>query len=352
MQEKKITLQLLAKKMDISVTTISRVLNGLGEQYRISDKTIELVNTTAEKFNYRPNNIAKGLRLKKSSTIGLIVPDITNTWFAQLALEIEKEARKHNYNIFLCNSNDDIKVEKKSISLLQNWMVDGIIIAPIGLESEHLVKASKTGTPIVLIDRFFEGIDLPYITSNDYEGALEANQYLIDKGHKKIACFQGIVDTSTNNQRLNGYKQALKMNNITLDPNLLMGVDFGFNNGYNCAKKLIKNLDKTHITAIFSMGNQITLGALKAFKEEGIKIPDSLSIVSFDEQIYSDLLFTPLTTVSHMNENMGEISLRMVLDQLDKTIKTKPTNIVLKSKLIVRNSVKNLLPKNEYIPIT
>ena len=113
MQEKKITLQLLAKKMDISVTTISRVLNGLGEQYRISDKTIELVKTTAEKFNYRPNNIAKGLRLKKSSTIGLIVPDITNTWFAQLALEIEKEARKHNYNIFLCNSNDDIKVEKK-----------------------------------------------------------------------------------------------------------------------------------------------------------------------------------------------------------------------------------------------
>ena len=95
MQEKKITLQLLAKKMDISVTTISRVLNGLGEQYRISDKTIELVKTTAEKFNYRPNNIAKGLRLKKSSTIGLIVPDITNTWFAQLALEIEKEARKH-----------------------------------------------------------------------------------------------------------------------------------------------------------------------------------------------------------------------------------------------------------------
>ena len=115
---------------------------------------------------------------------------------------------------------------------------------------------------------------------------------------------------------------------------------------------LIKNLEKTHITAIFSMGNQITLGALKAFKEEGIKIPDSLSIVSFDEQIYSDLLFTPLTTVSHMNENLGEISLRMVLDQLDKSLKTKPTNIVLKSKLIVRNSVKNLLPKNEYIPIT
>ena len=120
MQEKKITLNYLAKKLNISVTTISRVLNGLGTQYRISENTIGLITKTAEKLNYSPNNFAKGLRLKKSSTIGLIVPDITNTWFAQLALGIEKEARKHHYNIFLCNSNDDIKVEKKSIALLKS----------------------------------------------------------------------------------------------------------------------------------------------------------------------------------------------------------------------------------------
>lgn len=346
MQENKVTIQSIAKKLGISVTTISRVLNGLGEQYRISKKTIELVTTTAEKLNYSPNNIAKGLRLKKSSTIGLIVPDITNIWFAQLALGIENEARKYNYNIFLCNSNDNLKVEKKSISLLQNWMVDGIIIAPIGLESEHLIKVSKRGTPVVLIDRFFEGTDLPYISSNDYEGSLEANQYLIDNGHKKIACFQGIVGTSPNNQRVEGYKQALKNNNIVFDSKLVMGTDFGFNNGYTCAKKLIKNLAKTKITAIFSTGNQITLGLLKAFKEEGIQIPNDISIVSFDEQVYSDLLFTPLSTVSHMNENLGDIALKMVLDQFDKNIKAKPKNVVLKSKLIIRDSVKNLNLKN------
>lgn len=346
MQENKVTIQSIAKKLGISVTTISRVLNGLGEQYRISKKTIELVTTTAEKLNYSPNNIAKGLRLKKSSTIGLIVPDITNIWFAQLALGIENEARKYNYNIFLCNSNDNLKVEKKSISLLQNWMVDGIIIAPIGLESEHLIKVSNRGTPVVLIDRFFEGIDLPYISSNDYEGSLEANQYLIDNGHKKIACFQGIVGTSPNNQRVEGYKQALKNNNIVFDSELVMGTDFGFNNGYTCAKKLIKNLAKTKITAIFSTGNQITLGLLKAFKEEGIRIPNDISIVSFDEQVYSDLLFTPLSTVSHMNENLGDIALKMVLDQFDKNIKAKPKNVVLKSKLIIRDSVKNLNLKN------
>ncbi|HQV84963.1 MAG TPA: LacI family DNA-binding transcriptional regulator [Chitinophagaceae bacterium] len=344
MKKNNVTIQSMAKTLGVSVTTISRVLNGLGEQFRISKKTIELVTTTADKLNYRPNNIAKGLRLKKSSTIGLILPDITNTWFAQLALGIEKEARKHHYNIFLCNSNDDIKVEKKSIALLQSWMVDGIIIAPIGLESEHLQKASKSGTPLVLIDRFFEGVNLPYISSNDFEGSLEATQYLINYGHKKIACFQGIVGTSPNNQRVNGYKQALKNNKIHFDPSLVMGEDFGFNNGYTCAKKLIKHLAKSKITAIISMGNQITLGILKALKEEGVQIPNDLSIISFDEQEYSDLLYTPLTTVSHMNENIGDVALKMLFNQFGKSTRIKPKNVVLNSKLIIRDSVKKIGP--------
>ena len=344
MKKNNVTIQSMAKTLGVSVTTISRVLNGLGEQFRISKKTIELVTTTADKLNYRPNNIAKGLRLKKSSTIGLILPDITNTWFAQLALGIEKEARKHHYNIFLCNSNDDIKVEKKSIALLQSWMVDGIIIAPIGLESEHLQKASKSGTPLVLIDRFFEGVNLPYISSNDFEGSLEATQYLINYGHKKIACFQGIVGTSPNNQRVNGYKQALKNNKIHFDPSLVMGEDFGFNNGYTCAKKLIKHLAKSKITAIISMGNQITLGILKALKEEGVQIPNDLSIISFDEQEYSDLLYTPLTTVSHMNENIGDVALKMLFNQFGKSTRIKPKNVVLNSKLIIRDSVKKISP--------
>ncbi len=273
MNDNNVNIHSVAHHLGISVTTVSRVLNGVGEQYRISKKTIELVSKTAEELGYRPNHIAKGLRLKKSSTIGLIVPDITNAWFAELALGIEKEARNHHYNIFLCNSNDDLRIEKKSVALLQNWMVDGIIIAPIGLVPDHLVSASESGTPIVLIDRFFEGVDLPYISSNDFEGALEANQYLVQNGHKRIACIQGIVGTSPNNQRVNGYKQALANNNIPFDPGLVMGEDFGYNNGYVCAKKLAKNLAKTKITAIFSTGNQITLGILKALKEEGLQIP-------------------------------------------------------------------------------
>lgn len=342
MQDKKVTIQALAKKLGISTTTVSRVLNGLGEQYRISKSTIELVTSVADQLNYSPNNIAKGLRLKKSSTIGLILPDITNAWFAQLAWVIENEARKHHYNIFLCNSNDDLKVEKKTVQLLQNWMVDGIIMVPIGLEYEHLIKATKKGTPVILIDRFFEDIDLPYITSNDYEGALDATQHLIDKGHRKIACFQGKVGTSTNSRRLKGYIDALERNDIPYDPKLVMGSDFSFSNGFNWAKKMIKSIHETKITSIFSMGNQITLGILKALKEKNIKIPKDISLVSYDEQLYSDLLVAPLTTVSHINENVGAMSLKMLFEQFENPSNKKPANIVYNTELIIRDSVKSL----------
>ena len=342
MKEKDITLEYIANHLGVSATTVSRVLNGVGIKYRISKKTIDLITHTAETLNYSPNHIAKGLRLKKSSTIGLIVPDISNAWFAQIAMSIEKEARKHRYNIFLCNSDDNIKNEKKSVSLLQNWMVDGIIIALIGLESEHLVNASKRGTPIVLIDRFFEGVDLPYIASNDFEGAMEANQYLIDNGHRNIACIQGVLGTSPNNQRVAGYISALKKNKIPSTLNLVMGNDFGFENGYNCAKKIITGLSKNNITAIFSVGNQITLGVLKACKEMGVQIPNDISLISFDEQIYSDLLFAPLSTVSHLNEDIGNLSLKMLFDQFENSGKKKPQNTILKSKLIIRNSVKDI----------
>ena len=152
------------------------------------------------------------------------------------------------------------------------------------------------------------------------------------------------MNTIPNNQRVNGYKQALKINKIPFDPTLVIGEDFGFNNGYTCAKKLIKHLAKSKITAIISMGNQITLGILKALKEEGVQIPNDISIVSFDEQEYSDLLYTPLTTVSHMNENIGDVALKMLFNQFGKSTRIKPKNVVLNSKLIMRDSVKKIAP--------
>jgi LacI family transcriptional regulator len=139
---------------------------------------------------------------------------------------------------------------------------------------------------------------------------------------------------------------ALKKNNIPFDSKLVMGSDFSFNSGFNCAKKMIANLQETKITAIFSFGIQVTLGILKAFKEEGIKIPDDISMVSFDEQVYSDLLMSPLTTVSHINEKVGAMSMKMLFDQFENPSEINHVNIIYDTELIIRDSVKNIKVPN------
>src|SRR6218665_602390 len=338
---KNVTIKSVADELGLNLSTVSRVLNGYGEKYRISVKTIKAVNQMAEKLNYVPNNIAKSLRLKRSSTIGLVVPDISNPWFTTIALEVEKKCRKNGYNILLCNSGEDVKTEKRSIALLQNWMADGIIVAPTGIEYKHLVSVKKKGIPLVLIDRFFENIELPFVSTNDYNGALEANEYLIKNGHKRIACIQGIVNTSANIQRVNGYKRALMNHEIDVLQELIVGSDFSFQNGYHHTKQLVKKLAKNKITAVFSTGNQISLGVLKALKEENIKIPSDLSLVSFDDHNYLELLYTPLTTVSHMNESVGQKALDILFEIMaDNNAKEYSDGYLLPTQLVIRESVK------------
>jgi len=342
MSKNNITVQTIANEVGVSVTTVSRVMNGVAKKYRISDKTIETVKTTADRLKYSPNIIAQSLRLKKTFTIGLIVPDISNPWFAKIARGIEKELRKKNYNVTLCNSNDDIAIEIKSLKLLQDMKVDGIVIAPIGIHYDHLIESYKDGTPIVLVDRFFEQFDIPYVSSDDFEGAYQANNYLIQNGHKKIACIQGLVGTSSNSKRIEGYKEALNKNDIQFHSEYLVGYDFSMRNGYEQAKKLIENYDKSRITAIFSTGSQITLGILKAFKEENIGIPEDISLISYDEQEYSELLYTPLTTVAHFDKNIGEIAINLLFNQINKYQDLSETRVLCSPHLIKRESVKNL----------
>lgn len=339
-EDKNITIQTIADDLGLSASTVSRVLNGVGKKYRISDKTIKAINRVADRLNYSPNQIAKSLRLKKTFTVGLIVPDISNPWFAKIARRIEEESRGKNYRVFLCNSNDDLEIEKESVRLLENWKVDGLVIAPIGLEYEHLLQTWKNDTPMVLVDRYFENIDIPYVASNDLEGAYSATKYLIDKGHRNIACIQGLAGTSTNSLRLQGYRKALEDNGIKVNDEFIFGHDFGFENGYLQGLVIAEIRQKTKITAVFTLGNQSVLGVLKAFKEKEVCVPDDISIITFDNQIYSELLYTPLCTVSHEDEQVGTLAIKLLINQINGKGVFKSD--LLPTKLIIRESVKDL----------
>lgn len=324
-----------------SVSTVSRVLNGKSEQFRISTKTAEIILQAATDHNYYPNRIARGLRLERTETIGLIIPDIANQFFSSIAKTIEIESRKNGYSIFLCDSLDDISTERELLNLLAGRKVDGIILAPVGTESGHINKFAKNGIPVVIIDRYLPETSIPYITTDSYFGACKATEHIISMGHRSIACIQGRPGISANTDRISGYKDTLKKNNISVDNSLIVGYDFGEENGYIQTKILLSKV--TPPTAIFALSNLISLGAMRAIAEARLKIPDDISLVSFDDQPYSALLASPMTTVEQEKDEIAVKAVKILLERIINAKNNREiTKIMIKPKLIIRKSVREM----------
>jgi LacI family transcriptional regulator len=337
----------LAKKLGLSPTTVSRVLNGKSKTYRISQVTSRKVLSAARKYQYYPNRIARGLKMEKSETLGLIIPDIANPYFGSIAKTIEMEARSNGYSIILCDSLDDIVSEKELLHLLAGRKVDGIIIAPAGNESAHIVEMQEQGIPLVVIDRYLPETNLPYVTTDNYKGAFMAVDHIISKGHKRIACIQGIKRISSNTDRVRGYRDALLYNGLAVEEYMIAGDDFGELNGYTQTHALLQLTQRP--TAILTLSNLISLGALRALKEAQLNVPSDISIVSFDEQPWSAFLSCPMTTVQQPREEIGKQAFQLLLELINEGNKKPAENKILQPQLIIRESVKTL--ENEKIKI-
>jgi LacI family transcriptional regulator len=340
MEKKVNNIKELAEKLNLSTTTVSRVLNGKSKIFRISSSTSRKVLNGARKYDYSPNRLARGLKLEKTETLGLIIPDIANPYFGSIAKSIEVEAHKRGYSIFLCDSLDEVSTEAELLKLLANRKADGIIIAPAGEKSGHIAEAEQQGIPIVVIDRFLPGTNLPYVTTNNYAGALMAVEHIIEMGHREIACIQGINGISANSGRVKGYRDALHKNGIAVNENNILGTDFGEMNGYIQTRKLLKRPKRP--TAIFALSNLISLGALRAIKEAGLTVPDDISLVSFDEQPYSAFLACPMTTVEQPRNEIGKEAFRLLLRIISEKSPENVKSKMLKPRLIVRESVKKI----------
>ncbi len=318
---------------------MSRVLNGKAAQYRISQNKADEILSIAQQLNFSPNTLARSLRTRRTLTIGLVIPDISNPFFASIARYVERECRKIGYSVILADTEESTELEIESISVLKGRNIDGMIISPVGQSVEHLETLYAEGVPIVVIDRYVHGSILPFVASDNYSGAKNAVRYLIDNGHRIIACIQGLPYTSPNTDRVKGYRDALEEFEIAIDDSLIIGDSFGEENGYLETKLLLKRTPKP--TAIFAVSNLISLGALRALKEERIKIPDEMSIVAFDEQPYHNYLATPMTTVAQPIADMGQIAIKMLYKQMKSDTKVDQ-GIVLPTHLVVRQSVKSI----------
>jgi LacI family transcriptional regulator len=312
--KKTASLKSIAADLGISVSVVSRVLSGKARQYRISEKTEKRVKDEADRLGFAPNQIASSLRTKKTHTIGLIIPDISNSFFSSVARFVAIEARKRGYSIILCDSQGDAQTEIEAIRLLQSRSVDGLIISPVGQIGDLLKGLFDGGLPLVLLDRYFPDVELPYVTSDNVQGALAATEYLIEKGHQRIACIQGRPDSSTSMDRVAGYRAAMEKHGVEIDETQIVGDDFSERNGYVETKLLLQN--KRRPTAIFSLGNLPTFGAIRAIAEEGLSIPEDISLLSFDDHYYSAFLAAPLTAVAQPKEEIGLFAVKLLCNQL------------------------------------
>lgn len=327
----------VAARAGTSVPTASRVLNGLGDEYRISRRTQDRVRQAAKDLRFSPNMLAKSLRLGTTRTIGLVVPDIANPFFAAIARAVSTEAHARGYSTFLCDTADDTAQEIELLDVVLNRRPDGLVVVPVGQEHAHLQRFESSETPVVLVDRSFPQLRLPSVASDNRQGARDAVSHLITRGHRRIACLRGLAGTMPNELRLQGYRDALKAHGIPFDPRLLAGDGFGKEAGRKGAEELLAS--GADFTAVFAFSNLIGIAALEALLEAGRRVPEDVSLVSFDEQPYSSVLAVPMTTVRQDPAEMGRLAVGMLCDRIGKPTPVEPVNVVVPTTLVPRRSV-------------
>lgn len=331
------TLVTISKRTGFAISTVSRVLNGQAEKYRISRKTVELILDEARRCDYTPSLLAKGLRMKHTNTLGLLIPEVSNPYFADIASAIIREARSHGYTVMVVDTMENEENEQEGIRTMLSRRVDGIVAVPCGRTPDYLEKVNRS-VPVMLVDRYFEQTSLPYVCTDNYRGGMEATQILLQNGHRRIACIQGVPYSMPNRRRVQGYLDALQQEGVQSEA-LITGDAFSLENGYLQTKLATARPDRP--TAIFALSNTILLGAVKAVRESGLRIPEDISVVSFDDNPYLDFLVPAITRIGQPVEEIGKTAVRLLLESIREEVRCRK-QLRLPPDAIIRDSVENL----------
>lgn len=302
----------MAERLGYSATTISRVLSGKAEKYRISPDTVNAVLREARRCNYSPSVAAQSLRTRRSNTIGLLLPSVANPYFADMASVIITELNSAGYTTIVVDTMESEQRLSESARSLISRQVDGILAVPCGEKGMDLEMLSAQ-VPVVLIDRYYEDTSLPYVTTNNYQGGLDATRHLLSRGHTRISCIQGVQSSMPNKERVRGYVKAMEDEGLAQDIDII-GNEFSVQNGYLETKLLMSRAQRP--TAIFALSNTIMLGALKAIREAGLRIPEDVALISFDNNLYMDYMTPSITRISQPVEDMAKLAVKILLDKI------------------------------------
>lgn len=331
----KLTIKDIAREAGVSITTVSRVLNNKEEG--MSKETREKVLAVMQEANFQPNKLARGLVTKRSSMLGLIVPNISNPFFPELCRGAEDEANKRNYSLIICNSDDQLQKEENYLRLLKEQQVDGILLSSknrLSQTSKVLLQSGKV--PYVLFDRGEEANKQSGVFLDNERGGYLAGKHLTDLGHTQIACMTGPSEILNSQQRLSGFQRALMEASIELPPSLILVGGFQMDKAYQVAKEFLNN---NTVTAIFAANDLMACGIYQAAHEIGIQIPEQLSIVGFDDISLVSALIPKLTTIRQDTYGMGRKAIELLINEIEKK---ESEAIVFEPTLIVRESTKQI----------
>ncbi len=341
--KKKVSLKDIASKAGVSTALVSYVLNDQ-KSGRIRKEVAMKIKEIAQELNYRPNQIAKSLKTNKTYTIGLIVADISNSFFSNLARIIEDEADKFKYTVIFGSADENAGKSFRLINALLDRQVDGFIIAPAEHAESNINYLREHDIPFVLIDRYFPGVETNWVSLDNYKASYAATRHLLDGGNIKPGLITYNTDLYNLQERKRGYEDALKDNNIKLNKSWSKEIFFGEDIKLLVEKAIsdLLSLPKPIDSLLFT-SNTLALYGLKFINEKKIKIPDELALVTFDELDASDLFYAPLTYLKQPMQEMGQIATRILLENIDKEKKIRQVN--LDATLVIRQSTLAILPK-------
>lgn len=337
----KATLKNIAKELNVSVSTVSKALNDSPE---ISEATKIKIQEYAKLKNYKPNIFGLNLKNRKTKTIGVIIPNILNSFFAKVFTGIEKVAEQKGYNIITCISNESIEKEISTLEMLSNGTIDGFIVSMSEesqklQETNHFNEIIKDGTPIVMFDRIADEVNCDKVIVDDYDSAINAMEHLIKTGCKNIALLSTIDNLSVGKLRFKGYQDALKNNQIAINQDLIVLTD----NEFDFEQKISNLFDQNTLDGLFALDETAAVAALKLGVKNGYNIPENLQIIGFADGVWARRLMPSLSTISQHGPEIGEVAANLLIDRLENdNDEYLAKTVVVKTELRFRESTRKL----------
>ncbi|WP_199617286.1 LacI family DNA-binding transcriptional regulator [Paenibacillus alkalitolerans] len=328
----------VAKKAGVSVTTVSRVLNG--EKY-VKDDMKKRVQRAIEELGYAPSHIARSLVRKKTNLIGVIVPDLTSNFYSTILSSIEETASMNDYNLLVCNIIEDIDKEFKYLNVFHEMRVDGIIIMHEKINEEISSFLTKLQVPVIFSSVRPRDQRFISVIVDDYDAAYDATRFLLDLGHERIAFIGGDMrDVTSGQSRYVGYCNALMDSGKKIVHDYIRFGDYKIRSGYDMMKELLR-CDPLP-TAVFAVSDDMAVGAMNCISDHQLKVPDDISVIGFDGSQLTELVRPTLTSMEQPIHDMGKITVETLLGLISDDEHAATSDIILKHKLVVRNSCKKL----------